>query len=194
MDLLVLKKEWIVDQERTFARDLAREVIEIPKLSLWMILIPILLVYHIYQHNKAAKGRSDFAEHYLLSRLRSLEETCDALAAQRPPDPETVVALATELPPSARSAYRNWISVLMRHYADLLQAHGADFRELVVAVYRSRSNLLLHLNQVNRLEKSLNAALKGHVAGNTQSVADTITRIETRSADLRRRQAETLFP
>lgn len=194
MDLLALKKEWILDQERTFARDLAKSVIEIPKLSLWMILIPILLVYHMYRHNSAVKGRSAFAEHYLLSRRRSLEEACDALAAQRPPDIDRVVARAVDLPASAGTAYRDWIAVLISHYVDLLQAPGADFRELVAAAYRNRSNFLLHLNQISRLEKALNAALKDHVAAKAQSVSDTIARIEACSDDLRRKQAGILFP
>ena len=193
MDSLTMKKEWILDQERSFARDLARGVIEVPKLSMWVILIPILLVYHLYRHNRAVKGRSAFAQHYLLSRTRSLEEACSAMAEQRPPDIDGVVAKAVDLPESARSPYRDWITVLIQHYADLLQAPGTDFKTLIHSVYRSRSNYLLLLNQLNQLEKTLNAALKNHVGQAAQSVIDTIARIENHSADLRRLQAEALF-
>ena len=193
MDALTQKKEWILDQERGFARDLARGVIEVPKLSMWVILIPILLVYHLSRHKSAIKGRTAFAEHYLLSRTRSLEEACSALAEQRPPDIDGVVAKAVDLPETARTAYRDWITVLIRHYADLLQAPGTDFKTLVHSAYRSHSNYLLLLNQLNQLEKTLNAALKNHVGEAAQSVVDTIARIETNSAELRRLQAEALF-
>jgi hypothetical protein len=193
MDPLILRKEWILDQERSFARELARAVIEVPKLSMWVILIPILLVYHLYRHNSAVKGRSAFAQHYLLSRTRSLEEAYQALAEQRPPDIEGVVAMAVDLPDTARQPYRDWITVLIRHYGDLLQAPGTDVKDLIHAVYRSHSNYLLLLNQLNRLEKTLNAALKNHVGEAAQSVIDTIARIETHSADLRRLQAAAIF-
>ena len=194
MDAPIMKKEWILEQERRFARELARAVIEVPKLNIWMILIPFILVYHIHRHNNAVKGRSAFVEHYLLSRSRSLDEACAAVVDLRPPDIDKVTAKAVDLPAAARSAYRDWITVLIRHYGDLLQAPGADVRELTAAVYTNRTNYLLFLNQLNQLENALNAALRNHVAETTQSVCETITRIESRSAELRRLQAEALFP
>jgi len=193
MDALARKKEWFLDQERGFVRDLARGVIEVPKLSMWVILIPILLVYHLYRHNSAVKGRAAFAQHYLLSRIRSLEEACNALAEKRPPDIDGVVAKAVDLPASAQPPYRDWITVLIQHYIDLLQAPGTDFKALIHSAYGSRSNYLLLFNQMNQLEKTLNAALKNHVGEATQSVIDTIARIENHSTHLRRLQAEALF-
>ena len=194
MDTMAAKKEWILNAEQGFARDLARAVIEVPKLSMWMILIPFILVYHVFRHNNAVKGRSAFAEHYLLSRRRSLEEACSALAGQKPPDIDAVVARAVDLPGTARPAYREWITVLVGHYSDLLQASGGNLRDLIHSVYHSRSGYLLHLNQLNHLEKALNAAVRNHVAETSPDVTDTIARIESHSAELRRLQAETLFP
>ncbi|MFW9998341.1 MAG: NF038143 family protein [Candidatus Odinarchaeota archaeon] len=193
METLANKKKWILDQERGFAQDLARRVIDIPRLSMWMILIPIILVYHVYRHNNALKGRSAFVEHYLLSRTRSLEEAYHALTEQRSPDIDGVVARAVDLPPSARSAYKSWIAVLTRHYGDLLQASGTDFKELVQSAYHNRSNYLILLNQLNQLEKSLNAALNTHLAESTANVAETIQRIEAATTELRRHQAEACF-
>jgi hypothetical protein len=194
LDTLAIKKKWIADQERSIAWDLARRVIDVPRLSMWMILIPIILVYHMYRHKNAAKGRSSFVEHYMLSRSRSLEEACSALGERRPVDIEGIVARAVDLPPSARSAYKAWITVLIRHYSDLLQASGADFKELVREVYANRSNYLLLVNQLNQLEKALNAALIAHLAETTADVTETIARIEAASVELRRLQAEAVFP
>ena len=194
MDTLANKKKWILDQERFFVRELAVRVIDTPRLSMWMILMPIFLVYHIYRHNNALKGRSVFVDHYMLSRTRSLEEAFHALAEHRPPDIDGVVAGAVDLPPSARPAYKAWITVLIRHYCDLLQASGADHRALVRQVFHTRSNYLIFLNQLNQLEKSLNAALTNHLEETTADAAETIQRIEAASAELRRFQAEAVFP
>jgi hypothetical protein len=46
LDPLAAKKKWIMDQERSFAWDLAHRVIDTPRLNMWMILIPLILVYH----------------------------------------------------------------------------------------------------------------------------------------------------
>ena len=194
LDTFILKKRWIAEQERSFAWDLARNVIDIPGLSIWMVLIPIILVYHIFRHNHAVKGRSAFVEHYMLSRNRCLEEACQAIAEQRMPDVDSVTARAVDLPDAARPAYRAWITVLMRHYSDLLQAQGADFSGLVRGAYRNRSNFLLFLNQLNRLEKDLNSALNVHLSETTADVGETILRIEAAAAELRRQLAGAVFP
>jgi uncharacterized protein YdiU (UPF0061 family) len=148
----------------------------------------------MYRHNNAAKGRSSFVDHYLLSRSRSLEEACRALVERQAVDIEGIVAKAVDLPPSARSAYKAWITVLTRHFGDLLQASGADYKALVQQVYRSRSNYLLLLNQLNQAEKALNTALTAHLAETTADVTETIARIETASTELRHQQAEAFFP
>ena len=98
-----VKKEWIWAEEQRFARELASAVIEVPKLNIWMILIPIILVYHVIRHNKAVQGRSAFVKHYLLSRSRTLEEAFLALTQGRMPDIDAVVRQATDLPNPARS-------------------------------------------------------------------------------------------
>jgi hypothetical protein len=194
LDPLAAKKKWIMDQERSFAWDLAHRVIDTPRLNMWMILIPLILVYHMYRHNNAVKGRSVFVEHYMLSRTRSLEEACHALAEQRSPDIDGVVARAVDLPPTAQSAYKSWVTVLTRHYGDLLQASGTDFKDLVHRVYHNRSNYLIILNQLNQLEKALNSALNDGLAETIADVAKTIQRIEAATTELRRLQAETFFP
>lgn len=194
MDPQAMKKEWIWAEEQRFARDLACAVIEVPKLNIWMILIPFILVYHVFRHKKAVQGRSAFVKHYLLSRSRTLDEACNALKQGRAPDIDAVAQQAVDLPDSARSAYTAWIMLLSQHYSELLQAHGEGIRELIVAVYRNRTNYLLHLHQMNQKEMALNAALKNHVAETAQDVAQTIAHIESRSAELRRRQADAVFP
>jgi hypothetical protein len=194
MDSLTFKKERILEQERNFARDLAKAVIELPKLSIWMILIPIILVYHMYRYNQAVKARLAFVDHYLVSRSRSLDEAAHALAERRRPRIDGIVTKAVDLPDSALPAYQAWISVLIRHYGDLLRAAGTEYREFIHMAYQNRMNFLLFLNQQNQLEKNLNAALGNHVAESAQDVVETIARIEACSAELRRLQAEVLFP
>jgi hypothetical protein len=110
------------------------------------------------------------------------------------PDIDGVVARAVDLPEAARPAYRAWITVLIRHYGDLLQAPGTDFGELVREAYRSRANYLIFLNQLNGLEKDLDAALNDHLAENEADVAETIRRIEAVTVELRRLLAEAVFP
>ena len=46
----------ILAHEEDFAAALARHVIDKPKLSIWMILIPIFFVFYFFQLNKYRDG------------------------------------------------------------------------------------------------------------------------------------------
>jgi len=54
------KSEIIEKNEQRFAIMLGSRVINKPKLSIWMILIPVIFVYFFYQFNKYKQGREDF--------------------------------------------------------------------------------------------------------------------------------------
>ena len=51
----------ILDQEKTFAKSVAGLVIEKPKLSIWMILIPIIFVHYFYRWNQYSEGLKKFS-------------------------------------------------------------------------------------------------------------------------------------
>ena len=94
----------------------------------------------------------------------------------------------------AHRDYRQWITVLIAHYRDLLTAQADDFNALIKLVYRRRSNYLLTLNQLSEAEKKLNATLKPHLEIETEDIADVIAGIERHSSRLRRAHAQTIFP
>jgi hypothetical protein len=47
---------------------------------------------------------------------------------------------------------------------------------------------------MNQLERDLNEAIHAHMAENTADVTETIQRIEAATTELRRLQAEAIFP
>lgn len=194
MNILSQKKEWVLAQERHFAFQLAKAVIELPKLNVWMILIPIIIVFQIYRHNRAVKGRKAFCQYYLRSRLWALDEAFRSAAAQRIPDRDAVIAKADDLRPSAYTSYRDWIETLSDHFVDLLNATGQSYAELVQNSYRTRSNYLLFLNQLNQKEAKLNAAIQSQSQASSVHIAETIARIEQHTTLLRREYAEQVFP
>ena len=56
----------------------------------------------------------------------------------------------------------DWLTVLIDHYMDLLQAEGDQIEDLIKSVYKSRTNYLLFFNRLNSVEKKFNSALKPH--------------------------------
>lgn len=187
-------RDAILAHEEKFAQALSRVVLDRPKLSFWMILIPVIFVYYFYQLNKFSDGCRDFRRHFMLSRQRALDEAQRALEEERALDIGRLVREAANVPPPAVAAYTHWITVLARHYHDLLQADAADYGELVRKVYKNRTAFLLFANQLNQAEKAFNAAVAPHTEGAAESVKAVIGVMERFSVETRREEARRIFP
>jgi len=186
------KKEAIIAFEQRLAHAVSREVIEKPKLSVWMILIPIFFVFFAYRMNRYKKGREVFADNFLVTPGRALEVAAEAVIAGKSPDIEVVVR-QTSSPPDTLDAYRKWVAALTGHYLELLSADGRDCETLIKKVYGKRANYLLFCNQLNSLEKAFNVTLKPHLKKTTDDVGDIVTVMEKAAAKHRRKLAGTIF-
>jgi hypothetical protein len=158
-----------------------------------MILIPIIIVYHMFRYQKYVDGRKKFAEHYLLSRKRALESNVRALESGQPCDIASLVKQAN-IPADAKREYTEWIRVLCDHYADLLRSEGDSIEALIKSAYKNRTNFLLFLNQLGVAEKRLNAALSPHLQTTTEGVDEIIERMEHAAENLGRNEAQRIFP
>ena len=179
--------------EEKIAAALANAVLDRPKISIWMILIPIIIVFHLFRFQKYVDGRKKFAEHYLVTRKRALEANVRSLQSGQSCDIYGLVKQA-EIPDNTAGEYSAWIRVLCDHYADLLRAEGDSIEALVKSAYKSRTNFLLFLNQLNETEKRFNAVLSPHLQTTTEGVEEIIARMEHASKVLWREEAERIFP
>jgi hypothetical protein len=186
------KQTLILEQEKRFANALAMDVIGKPKISFWMILIPIILIFHVHQHQKYRAGRQLFAENYFISRKRAVEEAFSIVTTGREPDIDELVKLSS-LPETAKKEYADFLTVLVEHYADLLRAEGENFESLVKSAYRSQTNFLLFLNRLNQVEKSLNKSLEPHISQRSEEIEEVVGKIEQCSEILRRNIAAHIF-
>jgi hypothetical protein len=192
MTSLLEKKELILKSEVLFAGLLAREVLATPKMNIWMILIPFILIYHIYQARRVADGRKVFIQNYLRSRERALEEGVQCVEKGTKPVIEKMLAGA-DLPESARKPFMEFFLFLTGHYVDLLRSDGTDMESLIRSAYQNRMNYLLFLQRLNQAEKVLNEALRPHITG-TAGVDEVLETMETASQRLRREYAAAVFP
>lgn len=190
------KKEMILARQRIFAEELGRRVLFKPQLHVWMILIPIIFVFYLQDLMKYKNGRREFADNFLLSHFKALNEAADALAAGREPDAEAI-ARQSGLQSEAEGEYAHYLQMLIEHYHRLLQAEGNDYEALIRAAYdNNHSNFLLYINQLHQAEVGLNRALSPELhtgKEGAENVTQVITRIEAEANRLRRREAEEIF-
>ena len=192
MTSLDSKSQMIEEQERRFAYLLASRVIEKPKLSIWMILVPIIFVYFFYRFNQYKAGRHEFVKNFMISRKRALEAARQTAATGSSVDLDALAQQA-ELPPEARKSYREFLKIFNDYYLDLLQAKGKNFNALVRSTFKSKTDYLIQLNRFNQIEKELNAALRPQIADTTDGFNEIVGIIEQNSAELRRNDADSFF-
>lgn len=193
MRLLDEKHAIILEHERRFADLLALQVLEKPKLSVWMILIPIIFVHYFYRMQKFNSGRNAFADNYLTVRKRALDGARATLQTEAPPDVHALSGIA-HLPQPVQAPHVKLLDLLISHYIDLMRSEGGTIESLIRSAYKTRANYLLFVNQLNQAEKTLNSALQPHLAESLERVDDIIAAMEQHSARLRRIHVDTVFP
>jgi hypothetical protein len=194
MNSIERKQKEILAYERQFAFKLAGHVLEKPRMNVWMILIPIIIVYHMFRFQKYVDGKKKFTSNYLKTREQALESARGVVAAGT----KDVNSITEQipLPPEARGPYNHLLSVLVDHYVDLLRAEGEDIDSLLRRAYRSRTDYLLFFNQLAQAEKRLNAALQPHMSREhreQKEIGDAINRIQEISEKMRREEVARVF-
>lgn len=190
-----MNKDLILDNETAFAYELSAMVFEKPKMNVWMILIPIIIVFHMYRHKQYVDGRRSFAENYLITRKRALDAAYEACQSGEKTDMQHFVA-ASDAPVQTHKEYREWVELLIEHYQILIMALGQDYESLVRDSYKTKMNYLLFLNRLNQAEQRFNSTLKPHIntKENMHVIEQTIARIEYHSEILRRQGSDKIFP
>jgi len=191
MTALAHKKDLILQRELAFANAIGTSVLDKPKVSFWMVLIPILFVYFIYRMQTFKNGRIKFDEEFMTNRRRAMDAALVAVETRCRPD---IAALtrSSGLPEALHEPYATWMKALVEHYMELLAADGHSFESLVRSAYRDRSSYLLALNRLTTVEKEYYQALKPHLEA-AEGAADIIATIEAQSQHLRRELVDQIF-
>lgn len=187
------KRDLIVSYEQMFANIIAAEVIEKPKLSIWMILIPVIFVHFFYRLNKVVDGRKEFAKNFMISRHRALEEACRIAESGHGPDINKMCKMST-VPEKIYPEYGEWLKLLVEHYVDLLRSPGNSYEDLIRSTYTNRTNYQLFLNRLNTVEQRFNAALKPHLYETTPNVNGIVKIMEAGCTRARKSHTDYVFP
>jgi hypothetical protein len=191
MKELERKKELILERELAFSNALGAAVFEKPKVSFWMILVPLLFLYFIYRMQKYKTGRMKFGKDFMTTRRKALDLAIETLETGRKPNIDRIVR-DSSISDALEKPYVSWLRVLVDYYGDLLAANGDSFDVLARSAYRSRTNYLLALNRLNTVEKEYYDALKPQMAA-IEGAAAIIVAIEEQTRRLRRKLAESVF-
>ena len=185
------KKEIILSQEFAFAHEIGATLFEKPKVSVWMIFIPILFLYFVFRMQTFKKDRMKFNEDFMSARREAMDMALEVSAEDGPEAKDNGERYAG-LPKSLQEPYELWIKALSLLYRDLLSADGNDFDSLVRAAYLSRDQYLEVLEMLDKAEKEFYAALKPLMAG-VEGTDTIMAAMASESRRLRTAEVDRIF-
>jgi hypothetical protein len=188
------KRDLILDHEQAVAQALAAKVLDKPKPSMWMIFVPVFFVFFAQKMSQYKKGLRNFVLNYQKPRRLALETAMELLATGGAFDPQAPLPMLEGVPASARPLCLKWLETMIEHYRSLLAASGDSHAALVRGAYRTRTDYLLFLNCLHRAENAFNLALLPGMQGDAQDLRAVIDRVDTWGVELRRQDADTIFP
>ncbi|MBM9531962.1 NF038143 family protein [Desulfoprunum benzoelyticum] len=188
------KKQYILEHESALAHQLAGLILDKPKPPIWMIFVPVFFVFFVQKMNQYKNGLKDFVENYLISRRRALEAALEAEETGISTDMKALAESMENVPVQARPLYAEWMEVLIDHYRQLLSSQGNSHAALVRSGYRNKTNFLLFCNSLNKAEKAYSMALLPELDGDNKDIAHVIEKIDVCVTDIRRRDADKIFP
>ncbi len=186
----VEKSDLILKNEKRFCHRVSEAILDKPKLTVWMILIPVFFIFYFWQLKRYSQGRKDFANNFLITRERALDAACEAVAGDMDIEVDKLVQ-AEDIQEETRPQYRNWLVMLTKHYQSLILSKGDSYQELIRSSYRNHSNYRRFITHLNQVEQEYDAQLQPHL--DIESVNDIIKRIETITARLRQQELREIF-
>jgi len=185
-------RDLILGEERRLAGHIAREVVDRPVLTVWMILIPVFFVFYFFQLKRYKSGLRNFSSNFLRTRRLVLDAVHAAERGRGSIDTGELVAVS-DSPAEVKEEYREWVLALAEHYQALIRAEGVDYEELVVGAYRKKTNYRLALTKLTRTEDVFNRALCTHIEGDAQSIASVVEAMQKSIGEARRARAAEIF-
>lgn len=171
------KRDEITRNDLIMAKRLARKVIDKPEIPVWMILIPIFFIFQAFKIKQYSKGLERFADHYLVSRKRALAIAYESAQEKGSNYSDSLDELIVNIPEKARSVYREWMSLLISHYLNLLNASGESYSELILSHYQDKSSFLQSCYRVIDAEHAYNQALMPVIEGEREELRSVLSRM-----------------
>ncbi len=152
------KKEFILAYEESLAGELSEKLLDRPKMSVWMILIPLIFVFHCQRHKRFVEGKKKFIQEWTRNKEQALCAAVMEVSGQEERDPEKWRKAVFHLPTAAQEASLRLQHLLTDHYKKILQATGSEIGTLVSQAY-GRDGYALFVRRRIELEQEFSRHL-----------------------------------
>lgn len=161
----------IWNHENQFTHIVATQVLQKPKISVWIILIPVLFLYYAHKIQQYKAAVNDFSKGLMRSKMLALDSAKEELDSGRKNTEYETAFVSGDLenaPRVKRVQERQLAEVVLlkSHYSKLLSRRGESYKDLIKNTYRTAADYRVFLNQLAKVEEAVNdAVLKAYHPG-----------------------------
>ncbi len=158
----------IWNQENQFAYKVAKQIMEKPKISVWLVLIPLLFLYYAHKIQQYKAGIHGFSKGLVRTKILALDSAQEELNTGKKDEEykEAFVSKNLKNTPNVmrvRDKQIEEVEVLKAHYAKLLCEQGSSYQALIKRAYKSSGEYRLFLNKLAKAEEDVyDAALRAY--------------------------------
>ena len=152
--------QMIWDHEQHFARELARGVVEKPRLTVWRVLFPPFLIYHYLKLREYQADLETFTKGVLRSKILAMESALKETTTGKK-DAASKSAFGAQDSENApgeirfRNAQIAEVELLKAHYLKLLRSQGASYQALIKKTYKSTGEYRRFLTKLAQTEDAV---------------------------------------
>jgi len=189
----------IHSEERRLAKAVAKRVVKLPDITVWVFMIPFIFFYSLLRYKRVSET---FVLNFLFTKKLALEAARDIKKGQPRHDVIARIDDRTSgildsdtkgiYSEQIRSRQISEINLLLDHYLKLLEAEGNSYQTLVKNAYQTRESYEAFLHQLIPAEKAVNQAAIQTV-GETEDAYELISGMEGAAEGIRMEQAEKIF-
>ena len=156
--------QMIWNQENQFAYKVAKQVLDKPKISVWLILIPILFLYYAHKIQQYKAGVHGFSKGLMRTKILALDSAQEELNTGKKDKEYKDAFVSKDLENSpnvmrVRDKQIAEVEVLKAHYARLLREQGSSYQALLKKAYKNSGEYRLFLNQLAKAEEDVHDAV-----------------------------------
>ncbi|MBM9538069.1 NF038143 family protein [Desulfobulbus alkaliphilus] len=185
------------DHENQFAYAVAKQVLQKPAISVWLIFIPILFLYYAHKIQQYKAGVHDFGKGLARSKILALDSALEEWQSGGRDEEYLQAFVSKDLENSpnimrVRDKQIAEVELLKTHYAQLLRQQGTSVSTLIKKTYKTGARYRQFLEQIHAAENEVHdAVLRAyHPSEEAQQVTRKMQKIIHK---LREEEVRTIF-
>lgn len=154
----------IWDHENRFVYKVAKQVIQKPPISVWLVLMPILFLFYAHKIQQYKAGIHNFSKGLMRTKILALDSAMEEMNTGRKDEGVKNNSVSSGLESSiqdmqVRNRQLAEVELLKVHYGKLLRQQGPSYRALVRKAYQTGDAYRMFLNQLTKIEKEVMEAV-----------------------------------